>query len=286
MKLIALMPCRNEAWVLGLTARAALMWCDEVIALDHASTDRTAEILSEIHQEEGRLHWFHVSDPQWDEMAHRQKLLGCARVSGATHIAIIDADEILTGNLIGNIGRHVRGFSSDHILQFPLYNLRGSINRYHANGLWGCRTVSVAFADSPELHWGGDRFHHREPMGRRLTGYCPISQGAGGVLHLWGCSERRLKAKHDLYKVTERIRWPDKDVRDIDFTYSQAFKGSIREDPSKWTFAETPAAWWEPYAHLMKYLDVDAEPWQEAETRRLVEEHGREYFKGLTLFSA
>jgi hypothetical protein len=34
----------------------------------------------------------------------------------------------------------------------------------------------------------------------------------------------------------------------------------------------------------MKYLDVDAEPWQEAEVRRLVAEHGRETFAGLDLF--
>jgi hypothetical protein len=34
----------------------------------------------------------------------------------------------------------------------------------------------------------------------------------------------------------------------------------------------------------MKYLDVDAEPWQEAEVRRLVAEYGREKFTGLDLF--
>jgi glycosyltransferase involved in cell wall biosynthesis len=48
MKIVTIMPVRNEAWCLGLTARAALMWCDELVILDHASTDRTAEIASEI----------------------------------------------------------------------------------------------------------------------------------------------------------------------------------------------------------------------------------------------
>ena len=41
MKLICLMPARNEDWIIGLSARAALMWCDELIVMDHASTDRT-----------------------------------------------------------------------------------------------------------------------------------------------------------------------------------------------------------------------------------------------------
>jgi hypothetical protein len=142
----------------------------------------------------------------------------------------------------------------------------------------------VAFKDSPGLHWAGDTFHRREPQGNRLQSFCPIAQGEGGVMHLWGASERRLLAKHALYKCVERLRWPEKSVRDIDFQYSQCVKGGLRENPRDWTFADVPESWWKPYEHLMKYLDVDAEPWQEAEVRRLVAEHGRETFAGLDLF--
>ena len=31
MKLVGIMPVRNEDWCLDLTARAALMWCDELV---------------------------------------------------------------------------------------------------------------------------------------------------------------------------------------------------------------------------------------------------------------
>ena len=50
------MPVRNEAWCLGLTARAALKWCDELVILDHASNDATGEnILLPLEEEFGRI---------------------------------------------------------------------------------------------------------------------------------------------------------------------------------------------------------------------------------------
>ena len=290
MKLIGLMPVRNEEWVFGLSARVALTWCDELVILLHACTDRSEEIADQIASEyPNRVEIDGVDDPQWDEMAHRQALLVAARERGATHIAMIDADEVLTGNWSGawkTVRSYVELMGENHILKLPLYNLRNGIHSYHADGLWGNRIVSLAFMDASELHWGGDTFHQREPRGNHLVGFQPIviAQGEGGVMHLWGASERRLIAKHALYKITERLRWPDKDVPQIDFMYNQCVKGGLREDPAKWTFANVPESWWAPYAQWMQYLDVDAEPWQEAEVRRLLAEHGREKFAGLDLF--
>jgi len=289
MKLIACMSVRNEDWVLGLSLRVALMWCDEVVVFLHACTDASEDIAQAVREEVGedRVHLSVYAEPQWDEMQHRQWMLDYARHHRATHIAIIDADEILTGNLIQQMPYLVRasGEIPQHsqpatILQLPLYNLRGGIDRYHSNAVWGNRIVSVAFADDPRLRWAGDTFHQREPQGMTLTPYRPIQQGQGGVMHMWGASERRLIAKHAHYKITERLRWPEKDVRKIDDLYSLAIKP---REP--WTFAQVPIEWWAPYMELAnKHLHLDAELWQEAECRRLVAEHGREKFAGLDLF--
>lgn len=106
-------------------------------------------------------------------------------------------------------------------------------------------------------------------------------------MHLWGSSERRLIAKHAWYKVTERLIFPSKPEDRIDALYNLAIKGTNDANygtPATWTYSPAPESWWAPYAHLMKYLDVDKEPWQEAEVRRLVAEHAREKFSGLDLF--
>jgi hypothetical protein len=308
MKLVALMPVRNEAWVLGLSARAALAWCDAICILLHSCTDNSFQIIADIQREYAprRVSWTIEDNPQWDEMAHRQYLLNDARDMGATHIAIVDADEILTGNLLDTVRRRIEELPPGHILQLPGYNLRGSIDRYHANGVWANRWFSAAFQDDPRLGWSGDRFHAREPQGMALRPSRPVAQGEGGILHLWGASERRLRAKHALYKITERLRWPAKPVSEIDGQYNLAIYNSRTaavgwnkagpialaldrpEPPEDWpgpfTFQTVPASWWEPYGDLLRYLDVDAVPWQEEESRRLVAEHGAAAFAGLDLF--
>lgn len=282
MHMIAMMACRNEDWVLGTSVRVALEWCDSIVILDHASTDDSAAIIEDLKQEHGsRIIRLWTSDSSWDEMEHRQKMLDAARSEGATHLAIVDADEILTANC----WKHVRAMAdmmrAGQLIQLPGYNLRGSIDRYHANGIWGNRWFSTIFMDNPRLGWHGDRFHHREPMGVPLSPYRPLMQGQGGIMHLWGADERRLKAKHALYKMTETLRWPDKRRSEINKLYSLAFYPSLdlRFDQT-WRYADVPADWW---AHR-EHLRVDGEPWQESECRKLWQEHGATRFAGLNLF--
>jgi len=303
MKLVAIMPVRNEAWVLGLSARAALMWCDELLMLVHASDMATERIATELTCEFPGRAWVSFDpDPEWREMEHRQNLLEGARDHGATHIAIVDADELLTGNLLcpdsptcidgatthySAIRNLIHRLSPGHVLRVPGYNLRGSIDRYHANGIWGNRLFSLAFKDDPRANWQGDQFHHREPFGVRNIPFVPLVGHQGGVMHLWGASERRLVAKHALYKMTERLRWPDKPAAAIDRLYNFAVHESASDGSQyacRWDYAGAPDAWWAPYSGLMQYLQVDAEPWQEHEAQRLLEHYGPERFDGLDLF--
>jgi len=279
MRLIGMMPVRNEAHVLGLSARAALRWVDELLILVHASTDGTDRIAKDLTAEfPNRAFVCFDADPKWREMEHRQHLLTGARQRGATHFAIIDADEILTGNLIGCIRGQIEQLRPGHILQLPGYNLRGSIHRYHSTGVWANRFFSMAFRKDDKANWCGDRFHHREPAGFENAPCRPIMHGQGGILHLWGSDERRLVARHALYKVTERVRWPEKPVADIEALYNMAIK-----DPG-WKYADADPSWWEPYADIAHHLNYEGEPWQMDECRSLVAEHGAEYFAGLDLF--
>lgn len=295
MKLTGLMLCRNEDWVLGLSLRVALLWCDSVVVLLHCCVDRSREIVEEVIRENkrGRVIVLHDSNPVWEEMQHRQAMLESARRHGAEHIAIIDADEVLSGNLILRNGfgqglYFTRNYlQPGQMLQLPLYYLRGSLTRYHANGIWGNRIVDVAFRDDPRAHWGGDTFHARAPRGITWQPYLPVEQHEGGIMHLWGCSERRLKAKAAMYKITERLRWPEKPVQIIDRMYSWCIHGQPGHPsygtPETWSYREMPAEWWQPYSGLMKHLDIDAEPWQVAEVQRLVAKHPG-IAEGLDLF--
>jgi len=284
MKLVAVMPVRNEDWVLGLSLRAVLMWCDAAVVLNHCSTDKTAAILAEIAKETGRVQIIEEHDPVWREMAHRQRLLETARSAGATHIATIDADEVLTGNLLPRIRRWIEELTPAGVLVTPLPCLWGSIDQYRSDpsafGIQFQQRCCVAFRDDRKVCWRthkGYDHHARAPFGSRIAAI-PVRGRDGGLMHLQFVSRRRLVAKHALYKVNERLRWPDRDVRLIDCLYSMA------PDETGLRTAPVPLDWWRPYLELLRYLHVDREPWQEAEVRRLVAEHGRSKFAGLNLF--
>lgn len=278
MHLVALLPCRNEDYIIGLSLRALLAWVDQVVVLLHASTDRSAEIVEAIASEyPGRVTILTEDDPTWNEMPQRHRMLQTARDSGATHIVTLDADEVLTANLVPRIRPLIEQLPRQALLNLPGYNLRSGMDRYHANGIWANRWFSSAFVDHPQLNWSGDQFHHRAPMGLRQQHCFPILQGQGGVLHFWGASERRLRAKHRLYVLTERIRWPEHSVAQ----YSLWEKPGPGEVP--WTFAQVPPSWLE-FGSLLEYVQLDAEPWQERYCQRLIEERGIEMFAGLNLF--
>ena len=187
------------------------------------------------------------------------------------------------------------------ILQLPGYNLRGGLWRYHANGLWGRdggtdggRWFSTSFKCNERLYWSGslsgrgkgdEKHHQREPMGRAMFPYRPVLKGNGGVMHLWGANAPRLKAKHAWYKMQERLKWPEKNILEIDSMYSWFQTGCRPGEPFNWLFSDVPKSWWAPYESLMqRYLDLDAYPWQVAECKALYERHGAETFKGLDLF--
>lgn len=305
MKLIGIMAARNEDWVLGLAARAALMWLDGLVILDHASTDSTPEICVELAEEHPwRVRVIHDSDPVWREMAQRQRMLEAARKLGATHIVYIDADEILTGDLVSLIRGYFTALPANCILEIPWLAMRGGIDKVHTSGPWADQqNVSLGFADKPELHWtsetrGGYDFHHRKPMGKVLVPWNPIcpnpwvpQRRLSGLMHLQFVSDRRLRAKQALYKMTEVLRWPGREpVAAVNQRYNLAVYGrrlpgqGWQEQLDETVGNARSDEWWEPYEPLMKRFHPCAFPWQETECVRLLNEHGSKKFLGLDLF--
>lgn len=279
MILSAIMPARSEAWVLGLSARAALVWNDNLILLDHASSDETPRIAAQLADEyPGRVYILTEPLTQWDEMDHRQRLLDFARGIGSTHVSVPDADEILCGDMLPKIRTHIERLQPGHFVSAKMRNLYNGINEFRSDDSpFGSRAgTMLAFADAPNLRWkarGGYQHHQRSPLGS-LQG--PMLPG-GGIMHLQFADWRRLVQKHRWYRVSERLKYPDKPVADIERMYSLAL------DTTGMELSAAPSAWWEPYLHLLQYLDLTAVPWQERAVEEAIAAHGREHFAGLNI---
>jgi len=279
--IVATMPVRNEDWILALSLRALLRWVDAVCVLDHCSTDKTRQIISEIGSEHpGRVSVLYEDSPVWEEMRHRQRLLDRARELGATHIAIVDADEVLSGDLLPTIRDMVYACPKNATMQLPWLCLRDSHLQVHRSGVWGEQSASMAFVDSPELHWssagrGTYDHHHRPPMGRPYSAYNPVTGRGSGLMHLQFSSRTRLNAKQFWYVCSELSRWPGRETpAQVREKYSLAVYG--HKNPASappHDLMPTPDAWWAPYADLMHHYRPNAEPWQLKAAREIVAAH-------------
>lgn len=98
MKIVALLPIKNEAWVLPTYLSSVSKIADEIIALDDSSTDDSATIL----RDAGATVIPYVSETEThvNMSTRRQKLLDAGRASGGTHFIWLDADETFSANFI------------------------------------------------------------------------------------------------------------------------------------------------------------------------------------------
>ena len=122
-KIVSLTICRNEKWVIGLSLRTALQWCDACVVVDHMSTDGTRDVINKIQAEagEGRVIISEWSDTsKWDEMQMRQHSLDLGRKAGGTHFAIVDSDEVPTANVLPHLRGWMERLKPGHLLDLPM----------------------------------------------------------------------------------------------------------------------------------------------------------------------
>lgn len=278
MKLIALCPVRADAWSFAASARAVLKWCDGLIVCqnagwaDKATTDAIPTDPRVTHM---------LSDaPAWDEADIRRAMLEKGRELGGTHFALVDADELLTGNLIGTIRDTAAALNPGDCLRLPWLHLWRGLDQYRDDeSPFGRQAyTSVVFRDAPHLTYrprdDGYQFHMRAPAGARIV---QRQDRSGGLMHMQHVVWRRVCAKQAMMRVTERLRWKTLKPCQINARYGPT------TDEAGITLRDVPGEWWTGNEDVRALIDLDAEPWQEQEVARLIGEHGRERFEGLDL---
>jgi hypothetical protein len=273
---------RNESWVLRFSLPAVLSWCDAVVVLLHACTDASANIVDEIASEHhGRVHVLEEPDPVWNEMNHRQRMLEVARERGAEVLALIDADEILAAPLRTAVRDAADRLLPRQTLVMPWLNLWRSLDVYRRDAsLHGSGYQPMAFRDAFGMCWlpahDGYQHHKRAPLG--ALEQCLLLDRPG-LMHLQRACWRRAVARQAWYKVTEALRYPNRQrPHELDRQYSAA----LAEDYAR--LHPVPPDWW-AYGLDRGLIDCrDWADWQELEVKRLLAQHGRERFGELDLF--
>lgn len=275
--IVAMIMARNEEWILEASIIGARRFCDYIVVFDHASTDRTNEIAQSLADSVIR-----EDSPVWLEMDYRQRMFDDAKRYKPSHVALVDADEIVTHNMVERYRAAVENLDGGQVGICPMVPVWGSLDKQRSGdgSVWSRAWISLAVGFHPDLKWrarehDGYQHHAREPRGssgRRELG----RKFEGGVMHLQFADKRRLTAKHAWYKMMEALRYPQKPRSMIDTQYSQA----LNEGGMK--LADIPESWWDP--EIKSKIQLGLEPWHEAECKRLLSEYGAGAFSGLDLF--
>lgn len=148
MKIVALLPVKNEAWILKAHLDSVLRVADHVIALDDNSTDDTREILAQDH----RVTLLSASDfikneTRVDMSLRRNVLLDQARKIGATHQLWLDADEIIPEKYSTELRLTIGNLTSGQRLWLPWITLWKKPTVARVDSVWKNLRKDFVFCD-------------------------------------------------------------------------------------------------------------------------------------------
>jgi len=283
-KIVATVLCRLDQWSLRLALRSALEWCDEVVVGIHepggAVYDPCWMVIADLSKDPAlaqRIDVVALGDESWDEMDMRQRLLLRARELGATHIAIVDADEAVTADLVPTIRDHVTALRPKQALDLRMVSPHhgqsktgASLDVARCDGIFGRANITLAFGDDPSLAWknaeDGYCYHNRPPRGLTDRAYL-ASNDTSGVFHLQYASLLRLASKAAYYKIIERMKFPDRDASQP-AALNDKYDWTLNDDGERYT-PIPDSRWAYAFGDGRAFVDLTEVPWQAYAVRAL-----------------
>ena len=279
--IVGLMKVRNEDWILGLSARAALRVCDKLVVLDHGSTDRTFEILAEVGAEHrNRVKVMPWHDPVFAEMAMYEHMLGLGREWGGTHFYLVDADEVLAAHMADVVRNTVLSLIPREYLEVPFLSMTGvDVAITDPGTVWRDNLLPLAWGDEPRIAFrpleDGYDWHRRLPSGCIYPRRPWITMNQGGVLHYAWADWRRITIKAVWYKMTEVVRWPGRaPVAELNKRYDRPLQRRVEQ-------SKIPGEWVD-YAGWRKHVRIGGDPWQLRDIADMIARYGWDRFEGIT----
>jgi glycosyltransferase involved in cell wall biosynthesis len=279
MKIIALVPVRNEAWVLEHSLTCWSGFCDVVIVNDQQSTDATREICRRFPKV------VLLESTPADTIGRlprqaRRRLLDAARnYDGHNLLWCTDADELVPPSLARMFfTQHAEELTPGRAIECRVYNLWDSLTRYRDDlSPYGPRWKAVAFADDRVVDFPrGDVPPLHEPRIPVDTHATAFQARTLPVLHLQWSMWNRNQLKQAWYRCIDFM-----DERMTAAQVNAFYSITLRE----W-YVRTeaiPEAWLSDVT--MPDAAVDRQPsWHEAEILGWFDARGVEFFEPLEIW--
>ena len=277
MKIIALLPVKNEAWVLEHTLACLSGFCDVVLVNDQQSDDQSREIARRFP----KVVWIDSPDSKICEQA-RWQLWDVARdYEGSNLIWCTDADELLSPPRIRAFFDRVdrrAGLAPGTVVDAYYCHVWNSPARYRSGlGIYAPHWKAVAILDDRRIDYDRSRalplHEERVPI---APGATRIHAEDSPLLHLQWLLPNRSQMRQAWYRCREWMQ-QERTAAAINAIYSSTLP--------EWRVptAPIPAEWLDGVT--LPGADVDAQPtWQQADVLGWFDERGVEFFEPLEIW--
>lgn len=210
MKVIALMPVKNEAWILDYTLACLKDFVDEIIVVNDGSIDESKNISTKykkvtLYENKQRI------SAGWPEFSIREKLLSLGREHSGTHFICIDADEIISYNFLDNIDEYISKLRKGLKLSLQWLALWKSPYVYRDdNSVWSSNFKDfIVYDDGKMSHDYAFIGVGRTPGVNSPDKIVKVEPEDGVVLHYQGAAWQRSQLKQGWYRCSELIKYPN-----------------------------------------------------------------------------
>jgi hypothetical protein len=281
VKVIALVPVRNEAWVLEHTLRSLSAFCDAVIVSDQGSTDGSRDICRRFPKVAL------LETPGGDSVDRlpqraRWRLLDAARgYDGHNLLWCADADELTPPDLArAFVERHAAQLTPGRVVECRFYNLWNGTARFRQDlSPYGPIWKAMAFVDDRVADYERDPARRPLHEPRIAIGDDPAAIKARDLplLHLQFAIWHRNQTKQAWYRCIDLMSGR-MTAADVNAFYQVTL-------PTWYVHTEeVPGAWLRELT-LPDAAAADREPsWHEAEILAWFDERGVEFFEALEIW--
>jgi glycosyltransferase involved in cell wall biosynthesis len=276
VKIVALIPFRNEDWILETCLASLRPWVDELIGCDDRSTDRSTAIF----QEYGGIVVPSGMSPHigWDVCRIRQLLLDEGRVRGGTHFVCVDADEAITPQGIGTLKSLIAQMRPGQKLLLRWLALWKHSRQYRDDrSVWSNNYKDFIFCDDGVARNDQTFLAEGRTPGKNIPEQCiKVAPGCAAVLHFQFVPWVRFQMKQAWYRCLELIRAPQS---------SNAINAKYRitlDDPAA-QCRQIPAEWLDGL-RIPEGLEDLPPSWHRDAVVTFFDTHGVEFFEPLDIW--
>ena len=277
MKIITLLPFKNEEKNLPSFLSNVLPACDEIVAIDDGSTDRGPEILKEfgVHVYKNDIE----VKSGWAELGIREKLLQLGREHGGTHFVVLDADETFTDHFPRKCRKVCERLEPGQKVKMQWLAMWKSVDHYRDDrSVWSNNYKDFIFADDGKMEYPKVWMHTPRTPGETTEANClTLNPKHGAVIHFQFSDWDSFQIKQAWYRCSELIRNGGGGVGQINNKYR------ITMDDPNAVVRAMPEHWQEGVTFPIIEFD-QSDNWRLKQMLDWIDEYGPEFFGQLDIW--